>query len=257
MLIDWFTVSAQIVNFLVLVWLLKRYLFRPILRAIDAREKDIESCRAAAKAETEKARQEREECRQETERLDHQRSSVLAEARDEARKERARLLEAAEREAAELRATRQKELASEMAERRDELLRLARREIIEGTRKLVSDLASAQLEQSVVDVFLKRLDELAAAPPIRSSQGDKACQSIRVRSAFPLSSAQQQRITEELRRKFSTSTAPSFEVDQDLVLGLELTVGDERIGWNADGYLTAFQHQLDALARANGKEHRA
>ena len=41
MLIDWFTVVAQVVNFLILVWLLKRFLYKPILDAIDAREKRI------------------------------------------------------------------------------------------------------------------------------------------------------------------------------------------------------------------------
>ena len=41
MLIDWFTVGAQALNFLVLVWLLKRFLYQPILDAIDAREKRI------------------------------------------------------------------------------------------------------------------------------------------------------------------------------------------------------------------------
>ena len=38
MLIDWFTIGAQALNFLILVWLLKRFLYRPILNAIDARE---------------------------------------------------------------------------------------------------------------------------------------------------------------------------------------------------------------------------
>ena len=41
MLIDWFTVGAQVLNFLILVWLLKRFLYRPILHAIDAREQRI------------------------------------------------------------------------------------------------------------------------------------------------------------------------------------------------------------------------
>jgi len=41
MLIDWFTVGAQIVNFLILVWLLQHFLYKPILNAIDAREKRI------------------------------------------------------------------------------------------------------------------------------------------------------------------------------------------------------------------------
>ena len=41
MSIDWITVAAQIANFLVLVWLLKRFLYRPILDGIDAREVEI------------------------------------------------------------------------------------------------------------------------------------------------------------------------------------------------------------------------
>jgi F-type H+-transporting ATPase subunit b len=40
MLIDWFTVGAQAVNFLILVWLLKRFLYRPVLAAVDAREEE-------------------------------------------------------------------------------------------------------------------------------------------------------------------------------------------------------------------------
>ena len=50
MLIDWFTVGAQAVNFIILVWLLKRFLYKPILNAIDAREKRIATELAAAGA---------------------------------------------------------------------------------------------------------------------------------------------------------------------------------------------------------------
>ena len=51
MLIDWFTVGAQLLNFLILVWLLKRFLYKPILGAIDIRERRIaaELADAAAK----------------------------------------------------------------------------------------------------------------------------------------------------------------------------------------------------------------
>ena len=41
MLIDWFTVGAQALNFIVLVWLMKRFLYRPVLDAIAAREQRI------------------------------------------------------------------------------------------------------------------------------------------------------------------------------------------------------------------------
>ena len=59
MLIDWFTVLAQLVNFLILVWLLKRFLYRPILDAIDAREKRIAAELADADAKKDDAEKKR------------------------------------------------------------------------------------------------------------------------------------------------------------------------------------------------------
>ena len=41
MLIDWFTVLAQIINFLILIYLLKRFLYGPIIRAMEEREKKM------------------------------------------------------------------------------------------------------------------------------------------------------------------------------------------------------------------------
>jgi F-type H+-transporting ATPase subunit b len=57
MLIDWFTVGAQVVNFLILVWLLKRFLYKPILHAIDERERRI--AKELADADTKKPRPKR------------------------------------------------------------------------------------------------------------------------------------------------------------------------------------------------------
>ena len=61
MLIDWFTVGAQALNFLILVWLMKRFLYKPILHAIDAREKRITAELADADAKKADAQQERDE----------------------------------------------------------------------------------------------------------------------------------------------------------------------------------------------------
>jgi F-type H+-transporting ATPase subunit b len=73
MLIDWFTVVAQIINFLILVWLLKRFLYKPILNAIDAREKKIAKELADADAKKAEALKEREEFQHKNEELDQQR----------------------------------------------------------------------------------------------------------------------------------------------------------------------------------------
>ena len=60
MLIDWFTVGAQALNFIILVWLLKRFLYKPILNAIDAREKRIAGALADANQKKVEAQKERD-----------------------------------------------------------------------------------------------------------------------------------------------------------------------------------------------------
>ena len=75
MLIDWFTVIAQVINFLILVWLLKRFLYRPILNAIDAREKRIAAEIADTSPNNADAMKQREEFQHKNEEFDKQRSA--------------------------------------------------------------------------------------------------------------------------------------------------------------------------------------
>ncbi|MGB5096847.1 MAG: hypothetical protein WBN82_02930, partial [Porticoccaceae bacterium] len=100
MLIDWFTVGAQVVNFLILVWLLKRFLYRPILDAIDAREKRIASELADAAAGMAEAVATRDDFDRKSEAFEQQRATLLKQATDAAKAERHRLMDEA-RQAAE------------------------------------------------------------------------------------------------------------------------------------------------------------
>src|SRR5471032_998726 len=113
MLIDWFTVLAQVVNFLILVWLLKRFLYRPILNAIDAREKKIAKELADADAKKSEAQKERDEFQHKNEEFDQQRAALLNKATDEANAERQRLLNEARKAADALSAKREETLSNE------------------------------------------------------------------------------------------------------------------------------------------------
>src|SRR5665811_350511 len=110
MLIDWFTVGAQVLNFLILVWLLKRFLYKPILAAIDAREKLIAAELADAAAKKADAQKDRDEFQHKNEEFDKQRAALLSKATDDARTERQKLLDAAGKAADALSAKRQQTL---------------------------------------------------------------------------------------------------------------------------------------------------
>src|ERR1700683_5217260 len=99
MLIDWFTVGAQAINFLILVWLMKRYLYKPILHAIDAREKRIAAELADADAKKAEAKKDRDEFQHKNEEFDKRRAALLSKATEEAKAERQRLMDEARKAA--------------------------------------------------------------------------------------------------------------------------------------------------------------
>src|SRR5689334_11847594 len=99
MLIDWFTVGAQALNFIILVWLMRRFLYKPVLKAIDAREKKIAAELADAAAKEAEAQKQRDEFQQKNEELDQQRAALLKKATEEAGAERHRLFDEARKAA--------------------------------------------------------------------------------------------------------------------------------------------------------------
>src|SRR5271155_1647577 len=97
--INWFTVIAQAINFLILVWLLKRFLYKPILHAIDEREKGIAAQLAQAEAKKAESQKERDDFLHKNEAFDRDRAALLNKAADEANAERQRLLDQARKDA--------------------------------------------------------------------------------------------------------------------------------------------------------------
>ena len=92
MLIDWFTVIAQILNFLLLVVLLKHFLYGPILAAMDTRQQTIAQQLEEAKAAKREAEHEAEVHREKSLRVDIDRQALLAQAKIEAEEQRKALI---------------------------------------------------------------------------------------------------------------------------------------------------------------------
>ena len=160
MLIDWFTVGAQALNFLILVWLMKRFLYKPILNAIDAREKLIATELADADAKKAEAQKERDEFQHKNEEFDQQRAALLSKATDEAKAERQRLLDEARKAADALSAKRQEALRIDAQNLNQAISRRTQQEVFAITRKALTDLATTSLEERMGEVFTRRLREM-------------------------------------------------------------------------------------------------
>ena len=108
--IDWFTLIAQIINFILLMWLLKRFLYKPILAAIDKRETNIKNQLLDADSQKNEALKAQDEFNRKNESFDKQKAELMQKAVSEAKAESEKLKETARNEANELKEKLEKPL---------------------------------------------------------------------------------------------------------------------------------------------------
>ena len=252
MLIDWFTVGAQVLNFLILVWLLKRFLYKPILNAIDAREKRIAAELADADAKKTEAQKERDDFQNKNKVFDEQRSALLGKAADEAKVERERLLDEARKAGESLRAAQATTLRNDQARLGSEITRLAKNEVFGIARKTLADLATVSLEERVGEVFTRRLREMdGRAKALLGAALKSSSEPAVVRSAFDLGTEQKAAIQNALNETFSAEIRIRFETSPDLISGIELTTNGQKVAWSIADYLASLGKGVDELLRKN------
>jgi len=254
MLIDWFTVGAQALNFLILVWLLKHFLYKPILNAIAAREKRIAKELADADAKKTEAQKERDEFQKKNEEFDQQRAALLTKATDEAKAERQRLLDEARKAADALSAKRQESLINDAHNLNQAISDLTQKEVFSITRKAMTDLATVSLEERIGEVFTRRLRELDdKAKTVLGDALRKNSEPALVRSTFDLPAEQRTAIQNALNETFSAEIHIRFETSPDLVSGIELSSNGQKVGWSIADYLAALEKGVGELLKEKDK----
>ncbi len=248
MLIDWFTVGAQVLNFVVLVWLMKHFLYQPVLDAIAAREKRIADQIADAAAKETKATTERKTFEDKNTAFDQQRADLLSKAEADAKAKALHLAHKAHKAALALAAQRQQSLQTQAEHLQQLIAGRAAHEVFAVARKTLTDLANVDLEQRMVEVFTRRLSELPA--PAKNQLGAALKQSAEpalVRSHFELPAGQQAAIQDAINVTFSAEVPLRFETAADAVCGIELSAGGQKLAWTIDEYLRDFEHDVATL----------
>jgi len=252
MLIDWFTVVAQAVNFLILVWLMKRFLYQPILKALDAREKRIAAELADADAKRAAAEAAGAEFKRKNDEFDRQRTGLMDKATDDAANERNRLFESARTDAEGFSSKLQDKLNGEFRNLRDTIRHKTRDEVFAIARKTLTDLAGVSLEDRIADVFIVRLQGLNNEEKARLAAMLKTPDMpVLVRSAFELKPAQRAAIEGAVQATLSTKVPVSFEIVPDLISGIELIMQGQKVAWSIADYLASLEKDANELLRAH------
>lgn len=225
--LNWTTFVLEILNFLVLVWLLKHFFYKPVKGVIVRRQQGIEQ-----------QLQQADEKQRQAEALREQYENRLADWEGEREEARQKL----QREINEERQKRLAALEQEIAAQREKEAVLAKRQQLEqqhqsevralelGARfvtRLLESVASPEVEAKL---FEHLLDELKHLPPAQREALQSVVESskpvtVQVWSAFPLSDTQQQQLKQRIESRVPQRPRYEFHVDRKLLAGLRVIVG--------------------------------
>ena len=248
MSVDFTTMLAQIVNFTILVFVLYKFLYKPLLVAIAKREKHIADEVQNAENLAADAEKKLEDLNKRYLDIDNERTHILNEARDEADKLRKQLEHEAQAEILEKKLIWQQELDREKALLTNEFRQAVANNFLEFARKAFKNMSDQKLEESMIRVFERKLEELPR-------KDKKMLVSDAQESAVQISTSEE--LTPEIQANLKQVLVDALEMKNPqveftanprLLCGIEVSVDGNVVSWNLDDYLNTFTTKMnDAL----------
>ena len=239
MLIDWFTVLAQIINFLILIYLLKRFLYGPIIKAMEKREKNMVAALDRAKNAEKEALQRSVDLEKEKQSLIHSKERLLAEAKADVDAWRENTLKKSKEEIEALRKSRMDRLNADQQDFLNALKRRIVEQIIRISDKVLKDLANERLDAQIINVFLKKVSEKK-----NEFTQEDLNQVVSVQSGLAIKEDQVQGIRERFSQWFPSTSPIQFAVLPDLGMGIQVIAGDRKVAWNLAEYLEDLEKEI-------------
>ena len=245
MLINWFTVGAQVVNFLILAVLLKRFLYGPIVRAMAAREERIASEIAVAAQKRREAEQQEAAITQKMQEIQAQRQELLAQAEREAETFKAKLVDQARQDVAQI----QQKWAESLKREQDTFFQNLRQRLVQEifaiSRRALGEMADQDLEQRLFIVLLDRLQKMAPEErqilqdSIQAGGGE-----LLITTAFELPEKTREEYAAQIRNQFGQGLALRFATSGELLAGIEIVTSSRKIAWSLGNFLDTLEEDL-------------
>ena len=243
--IDWFVLLAQIINFLILVFLLKYFLYNRILGAIDARESKIASQFSEAERLKAQAQQSADAYDEKNRELKDKAEELMNQAQKASEHEKEQLMDKVREEVDQVRRRWYETLSREKKAFLEDLRRRAGTYIYDTIRHVLTDMANEDLEERMVQVFTERIREMSQEQQDKLKDSLKAGGSIIVvRSAFALIPDQKKRIEEAIRPYVAPKVPIRYEVSGAIGAGIEMMAHGYKVSWSIEDYLASLEEKF-------------
>ncbi|MBD3167925.1 MAG: F0F1 ATP synthase subunit B [candidate division Zixibacteria bacterium] len=243
--INWLTLIAQIINFIILVFLLKHFLYDRVVNAMDERERKISSRFEDADKEKNEAEKMKSEYEEKSSKIEKKREDILSKARKEAEEKRKELIKEARGEVDEMKKEWEGAFDKERERLMNEIRETIGRQVYAVSRKVLFDLGDQQLEKQMLDAFLGRIvkmddDEFMEKLNINSDGG----KGVIIRTRNDIHGNTKNRIEDILNDKLPGKREVNYETSENMICGIEITSGGKSLSWSVDRYLDDFEKEF-------------
>ncbi|MBN1382282.1 MAG: hypothetical protein JXA41_11445 [Deltaproteobacteria bacterium] len=253
--IDWFVFFAQIVNFLILVFLLKWLLYGRIIKAMDEREAKIASTYEEAIAMRQHAHDSGELYDKRLLELQEKTDEMMHKAASDAETHRRELMSKAREEVDQIRQRWIEAVAREKTSFLNHLKQRAGKEVYAAASRILKDLADADMEKSIIKIFTQRIEALdnqesaAIREAIRTSESG-----VFVQSAFEIPENLRPEINRIIRSYGASEKAIQYETMPEIVSGIELRTDGYKLAWSLNDYLETLEDSFSHAIQEGMRE---
>jgi len=239
--LNWSTFVFEIINFLVLIWIMKRFFYKPVLGVIERRRKAIDEKLADAESlhtEGSKLKAHYEERLGNWEKERQQaRDILLVDVAEERSRMMGELDTALEQEREKARVGEERRIQEQFNRAEEQALRNGSLFVT----RLLDQIASLDLEVRLIDIFLKEFGALPSEriDSLRRGWGEGPVKATLV-SAYPLMPEQQQQLINAMDDITEKQAVLEFEQDPELFAGLRITINGWVLGLNLRDELRGF-----------------
>lgn len=242
MQIDWTTLVLEVINFLALIWVLKRFLYKPVMDTLAARQARVEGKLADARAIEDGAKELQTQYERRLADWENEKGKARAQLDNELAQERNRQMRALKKALAD----EQERVTAVAAHRQEQIQRELELEAMAHAQRfttaLLARLASSAIEARFVDLLLGDFADLPESQleNLRRSVVIENAEAV-VTTAFPLSEAQRRQIEAALASRLETDVRVTFGEDSSLLSGVQLSLGPWQLNLNFSDELAGFK----------------
>jgi F-type H+-transporting ATPase subunit b len=243
---SWSTFALQAVNFLILVWLLKRFLFKPVSAIVAQRKAEIARALSDAQAARQTAEQARIDFEAHQAAIEAQRQSIIEQTRAALAGERSHMIEVARADIEKLNSMARGRLAQERERAEDEIFGRTVQIAVQLAENLLRRFAAPRLDELFLDQVLNHLDHLAAAQraALLGQFGDGGGQLV-LTTAYPIDVEAQSKWGAALKQRLGTAPRIVFANDLKLIAGAQLKFPHAVISFSWRDGLAQAQRELN------------